>query len=782
MTIKSKSLESLSIMHFCCALLVLQFIVIVHINGQNVSGYIKDQASGESLVGASIYVPTQQIGTTTNSFGYFQLSTSEAEIRLQVSYVGYRPLDTLIRMDKNRVLHIALQGLANLPEVEVKASASSEESRQLGRMHLPMDQLNKVPPLLGSPDPFKALALTPGISNGADGTADIYIRGGTPDQNLILYDGAKVYNANHLFGLLSPFNPDVVKDIQVYKGAFPARYGGRLSSVVDITGKEGNKQRSLRKVSIGLVNSSLLLEGPILKDKLSYTFGARSAHLAALLLLGGKGDGYQNYYFYDLNGKLNYKTDKSNLSFSAYSSWDNWLIAEQWTREQQSKVKSSWGNRTASLRYARSAGKRLFLQGLLTYNRYQQSLSEQLVDPVGMADPLLSQAFIQEWDGKLDADFPASAKWDLNFGLETGLLRINPRSVAVSSGIDSTLLGAAATRRVIRLAPYLENKIRLSDRLRLTAGLRYAYFQTGQDGRFNYLEPRLSLDYRVGPYHLKAAYAHMHQPLHLLSANAVGISNNIWVSAKQGVRPQSVIHYSLGAERQLNDRLFASLETYYKKYSHLVDPLPGADFLRTDLDRWEASSGLGGIGRAYGLEMMLRYESKRLSGWLAYTLSRSEVRFDDINDGNWYFRKYDRRHDISLTGTYKLTNHWEFMATFALNSGYRLTLPVALYYDPVNRLPVPVYQGRNNERTPLYHRLDIAFRRSRVYPSGREWAFNVGIYNVYARNNPYYVVAYSNLEYRQPSGYNEPKLALGNRANIWAFFRFLPFINYSFSF
>lgn len=762
--------------------LVFLFIATAALPGQNISGYVKDQSSGESLVGVNIYLPELRSGTATNAFGYFQITTGQAQLRLQLSYVGYQPLDIIVSTARTEPLHLELRSAVDLPEVEINATINTGESRQLGRTHLPMEQLNKVPPLLGASDPFKALALTPGISNGSDGTADVYVRGGTPDQNLLLYDGAKVYNANHLFGLLSPFNPDIVKDIQVYKGAFPARYGGRLSSIFDVTGKEGNKQKTLRKLTIGLVNSRLLLEGPIIKNKLSYTFGARSAHLAALLLLGGKGDGYQNYYFYDLNGKLNYKTDKSNLSFSAYSSWDNWVIAEQWIREQQSKLKSSWGNRTASLRYARAAGKKLFLQGLFTYNRYQQSLSEILTDTTETASPLFSQAFIQEWDAKLNADYQVSASWDLNFGLETGLLRINPRSVAVSSGIDSTILGAAETNRVFRVAPYLENKIRLSERLDLTAGLRYAHFRTEDEGHFNYLEPRLSLDYRAGPYHLKAAYAHMHQPLHLLAANAAGISNNIWVSAKSGVRPQSVIHYSLGAERQINDRLFASLEGYYKNYHRLVDPLPGVDFLRADLDQWENSTGLDGTGRAYGLEMMLRYEGKRLSGWLAYTLSRSEVRFDQINDGGWYFRKYDRRHDLSLTGAYQLTNRWEFLATFVLNSGYRLTLPVALYYDPVNHLPVPVYQGRNNERTPVYHRLDIAFRRHRVFPSGREWAFNIGIYNVYARNNPYYVVAYPNLESRQPPGYTEPTLALGNRANLWSFFRFLPFVNYTFSF
>ncbi|WP_170110500.1 TonB-dependent receptor [Flavilitoribacter nigricans] len=766
---------------FYSLLLAAASFPVCPLSGQHLSGYITDKASGESLIGVHIYDPESQTGTTTNAFGFFQMISPEDSLRLQLSYVGYQTVDTTIAVARSGPLKIGMQQAAELPEVEVHGTSTAGESRQLGRTMIPMEQLNKVPPLLGAPDPFKALALTPGISNGTDGTSDIYVRGGTPDQNLILYDGAKVYNANHLFGLLSPFNPDVVKDIQVYKGAFPARYGGRLSSVVDVSGKEGDKQRTIRKLTIGLVNSRLLLEGPIVKNKLSYTFGARSAHLAALLLLGGKGDGYQNYYFYDLNGKLNFKTDKSNLSLSTYSSWDNWLIAEQWTREQKSKLKSSWGNRTASLRYARATGKRLFLQGLLTYNRYQQSLSQKLVDVSGAISPLLSQAFIQEWDAKLDADYQASRDWQFNFGLEGGLLRINPRSVSVSSGIDSTLLGAAMTDWVLRLAPYVENEIRLGERLQLTGGLRFAFFRVAGGQQYAYPEPRLSMDLRAGPYLFKAAYAHMHQPLHLLTANAVGISNNIWVSAKAGVRPQSVIHYSLGAERPIGKEWFASAEVYYKKYRRLVDPLPGVDFLQTDLDQWEINSGLDGLGRAGGLEVMLRHEGERLSGWLAYTWSTSEVRFDRINDGNWYFRKFDRRHDVSVTGAWKMSNHWEFLTTFVLNSGYRLTLPHSLYFDPISNFPVAVYEGRNNEKTPLYHRLDIAFRRHRVYPSGRQWTFNIGIYNVYARNNPYYMIAEPNLEYRQPPGYTEPKLAVGNRANIWSFFRFLPFVNYTFS-
>lgn len=771
-------------MRFSLAVITTLIVGLQGMSGQNIIGYVKDHANDESLVGVNIYAPELQIGTATNAFGYFQLASPQPELRLQISYVGYQLLDTLLRADPVKPVVISLHPSAELPEVEVSAGGTSGESRQLGRTMIPMEQLNKVPPLLGSPDPFKALALTPGISNGADGTSDIYVRGGTPDQNLILYDGAKVYNASHLFGLLSPFNPDIVKDIQVYKGAFPARFGGRLSSVVDVTGSEGNKQAARRKLTLGLVNSRLLVEGPILKDKLSYSFGARSAHMAALLLLGNKNDDYQNYYFYDLNGKLNYKTDKSNLSLSAYSSWDNWLIVEQYTKAQQAKVRANWGNRTASLRYARAAGGKLFVQGLLTYNRYQQGLEEELLDSFAISNPLLTQAFIQEWDARLDADYRISGEWKLNFGLEGGMQRINPRSIAASSGIDSTILGVAETRQVLHLAPYLESKVQLTDRLHLTAGLRHAHFRVDSGDRYTYLEPRLSLDYQAGKYQLKAAYAHMHQPLHLLTANGVGISNNIWVSAKQGVEPQSVVHYSLGVERPINKQLFASVEVYSKHYRRLVDPLPGVDFLRSDLDHWETISGLNGIGRAMGLEVMLRYQGSRLSGWLSYTLSSSEVRFNEINNGQWYFRKYDRRHDLSLTGAYNLGDKWEMMATFVLNSGFRLTLPHSLYYDPVNGLPVGVYSGRNNERTPIYHRLDIAFRRHKLLPSGKERTFNIGVYNVYGRSNPFYVIAEPDLGYQQPPGPNSPGqgLTLGNRARLWSFFRFLPFINYTFTF
>jgi hypothetical protein len=755
---------------------LLQTISWSPVYGQSIHGYVTDAKSGESLIGVNIYDPGTQIGTSTNTFGYFQMTTDRKTIRLQLSYVGYETIDTILSVVPSQSIDLRMQANANLPEIEVVDHRNLGEGRQLGKVMIPMEELNKVPPLLGESDPFKALALTPGIANGVEGTSDLYIRGGTPDQNLILYDGAKVYNANHLFGFLSPFNPDIVKDITVYKGAFPSRFGGRLSSIVDITGKEGNKQKTVRKATIGLINSRLLLEGPLVKDKLSYTFGARSAHLSSLLLFSD-----QSYYFYDLNGKLNYKTARSNLSLSAYSSWDKWTV-DYSNEEQESDLKTSWGNRTASLRYARDLGSRLFVQGLVTYNHYQYGIRQRIADRDTSSNSLLSKAFIQEWDGKLDADYRLTKNWYINWGIEAGLMRINPRSVATSAAIGSLTQTAAQTERILRLAPYLENRIRLSDDLRFTLGARYAIFKTISGNRYDYLEPRVSLDYDWKDYHFKAAYAKMHQPLHLLTGNFIGVSNNIWVGANATAAPQGVEHFSLGVERQLGKSLFASAEIYYKRYQRLVDPLPGVSFIQTDFSQWEEIAGLNGLGQAGGLELFLRYKHKRFFGRLAYTLSFSKVRFAAINGGDWYFRTYDRRHDLSITGGYKLGNDWEFLSTFVINSGNRLTLPTSLYYDPLSGYPVGVYQSRNNEKTPIYHRLDVAFRHHRTWPSGKERTFNVGVYNAYARKNPFYVIAEPDLDYVGPTDRENDRLSIGNRTKLFSLFNVVPFVNYTFTF
>lgn len=764
----------------CFHLVGILFGFVSQLEGQ-VYGYIKDGANNESLIGVNIYVPELQIGSSTNNFGYFQLSTTLPKIRLQISYVGYQTVDTTLQVNAAQPVTISLRRAASLPEVEIVSSKGIGEGIQLGKTVIPMEQLNKIPPLLGEADPFKALALTPGISNGAEGTSDIYVRGGTPDQNLVLYDGAKVYNANHLFGFLSPFNPDIVKDIKVYKGAFPTRYGGRLSSIIDISGREGNKKQAVRKLTLGLVNSRLLLEGPIIKNKWSYTFGARTAHLASLLLLARREEDYQTYFFYDLNGKINYKSDKSNLSLSAYSSWDNWGVIDRGS-EQDSKLNAIWGNRTASVRYARTLGSRLFFQGLVTYNRYSYGIEQELKNESTSNADILSQAFIREWDAKAEVDYRIHTKWDLNAGLEGGLLQVNPRSVETSDRVGGTSQTAVATTRILRLAPFIESRYRFTRDLQFTAGGRLANFKTISGTDYTFLEPRLSLDYQVGAYQFKVAYAQMHQPLHLLTGNFIGISNNIWVGATDQAPPQAVVHYSLGAERKIGNTILASAEVYFKNYSRLIDPLPGVDFLQSNVGQWEDIVGLDGIGEAMGIELFLRYRGERLFGWIGYTLSSSRVQFNQINEGEWYFRTYDRRHDLSLTAGYDIGDHWEFLSTFVLSSGYRLTLPVSLYYDPQYGAPVPVYRSRNNERTPIYHRLDIAFRYHRTRPSGKERIFNIGIYNAYARKNPFYVIAEPDLRYDRPSDQDNRKLLIGNQVKLRSFFNFLPFVNYTFTF
>lgn len=768
-------------------ILLLCFLLGIHfgLRAQVVGGTVRDADSRETLVGVNILLIETGQGTTTDAFGHFSLriNTGEQQLRLRFSYVGYPGLDTTLAVGETAV-DIALRSRYDLPEVVVRDRAAID-ANQLGIVQVPVRQLNRVPALMGETDPLKALAFMPGIATGVEGTSDLYVRGGTPDQNLILLDGAKVYNANHLFGFLSPFNPDLLKDVTAYTGAFPARFGGRLSSIIDITAKEGDKKRWHRQAAIGLINSRISANGPLIRDKVSLSVGARTAHLALLNLLTLDESNSQRYFFYDLNTKVNWQTGKSNLSVSAFSSYDRWVIRDDFL-DQPNEVLTDWGNRTLSARWAYQLQRALLLRSSLTFNRYEYGAKQLLLEreTKAVTGEVGNRAFVNETDARVELHYNLAAWLRLNAGIEAGKRRINPREINLLSDSVEIVIPGLAVTRTREAAYFLEGSFTPTARWKVDLGVRRFHYQIpDQSLWFRFWEPRLAVSRSLGDdWLVKSAYARMNQPLHLLTGNFIGVPNNLWVQANREAPPQRADHWSAGAEKTLPRQLTLSAEGYYKRLRGLVDPRPGTDLFQTHLNGWESLVSLAGEGQAYGTELMLRKTGDRFFGWLSYTLSWSRVRYADVNEGRWYFRQFDRRHDLSLTGGIGLGNRWYLLSNFIFNTGYRLTLPVAVYYDGLSGQAIPVYAGRNNEKSPNYHRLDIAFEKRIERNSGKNTVLTLGLYNAYGRRNPFYLLAEPDLSIDPNQPNSNGAVFIENRVKQFSLFNFLPYVSYSFPF
>ncbi|MFK8163023.1 MAG: carboxypeptidase-like regulatory domain-containing protein [Lewinella sp.] len=757
-------------------LLIFTLLLVFNgLNGQSLSGVIQDISSKETLVGATILAPDYTYGTTTDPFGRFNIPgvSLGSKLRLQISYVGYEPVDTTVSVTNSLVV-IALNSQSDLPEITVIAKSPFQE---LGKVDIPIKELNAIPALLGEQDPLKALVLTPGISNGAEGTAGLYVRGGTPDQNLILFDGAKVYNANHLFGLLSPFNPDLVKDLQVYKNYFPSRYGGRLSSVIDITSIEGDKTELKKTVSLGLINSRVSLQGPLIKDKLSFAVGGRTAHLALLNLLTAGDDNYTNYLFYDLNGKLNYRSDKLNISASAFHASDQLIEADNFL-ETPYRTVINWSNSTASLRMAYNLSNNLMLDGNLNFNRYHYGVDQQLFEePNGVEiSRVTNQAYVQEVVGKVGLSYQPARWARVSAGFELNDRTTKPKDTQVTDSGEATItVGESPEEKAEDLATFVSADVSLTDWLEIKAGFRYASYRLPDEASFNQFEPRLSAELMFSDkVRLQLAYNKMTQPLHLLTSNYIGVPSNIWVSARSSALPQVSRQFAVGISYQVTPSSRLSVETYYKESENLIDPLPGTNFYQSSITDWQEIAGTGGNGIAYGSELFYRFKKPSFYGWASYTLSWSKARFDGINNGEYFFRQFDRRHDISLTGGYKLNENWDILANFVYQTGYRQTLPLAIYQDPFFNSAEPVLIGRFNEKVPDYHRLDVSFRHTKK-TSSRERTIALGVYNFYGRPNPFFV-------------YSDPDEQLNSSGQVQQYqndvkklslFNLIPSINYT---
>ena len=738
-----------------------------------ISGYVRDGATGESLSGVAVMHPASSEGTTTNTYGFYSLTlaapaTSSDSVRLLVSYLGYekqrltRPVGRSFRVDFR--LKTAAAELAGVEVIGTREEKLAESTR-MGTINIPVSQIKLLPMLFGETDVLKALQLLPGVQSGSEGSSGLYVRGGSPDQNLILLDGTPVYNASHLFGFFSVFNGDAIKNVELIKGGFPARYGGRLSSVVDITLKEGNMQKFHGEGAIGLIASRITLEGPIKKDTASFIFSARRTYIDILArpFISAQTDGLTvGYYFYDLNGKLNWKLGaRDRLYLSGYSGYDEFYSNDEsdrsfdpgtgitQTQTQRTNNSLGWGNRMAALRWNHILNDRLFLNTHLTYTRYQFDVSvaqatESRSPPRDERYTLGYLSNIEDVSAKLDFDYVPNPAHYVRFGGQYIRHQFRPgafQSTGNTAPSDNQRRGTRIGADEASL--YAEDDYRISARLKVNAGLRLNSFRV--NGKlYPSLEPRLAARLLLSEdWSVKAAYARTTQYVHLLTNSTVGLPTDLWVPATARVKPQQAQQVSLGLARDLrykDENFELSFETYYKPMRNLIEFKEGADFLGTGDDTYE-NKVTSGRGWAYGGEVFVQKKSGRTTGWLGYTLSWSIRRFAELNQGREFPYKYDRRHDLKLVVIHEFSPTFTLSGTAVYGTGNAVTLSQGRFL-----LPGPNgggtrfedYGRRNSYRMGAYHRLDLDLSKTKKKRWGQV-VNSFSIYNVYSRRNPYYI-------------------------------------------
>ena len=729
---------------------------------RTVNGYVEDASSGERLPGATVSVPELGIGSAANQYGFYSLTVRRDSLTLAFSYLGYETATYALSLAADTTLDVALAPYAiGLEEIEVVAQADSPiDQPRMGRHEVAVEQIQSLPALLGEVDIQKTLQLLPGVQSGSEGRSGFYVRGGGPDQNLILLDGLPLYNPTHLFGFLSVFNADAMKHVELIKGGFPARYGGRLSSVVNLTMKEGNLKKYSGEVGTGIIASRVTLEGPIVKDKASFLFTGRRT-LADLLARPFLPDDTKvGYFFYDLNFKANYIVSrKDRIYLSGYSGRDLFYVKDKWDAGK-SRGDLGWRNRLAALRWNRLFGNRTFSNLLVGVTNYSFAIGVEEENSfsggAGNDESRVSYVSdILDFTAKVDLEHRPSPNHYLRFGAEGISHRFSPGMLwfwSVYSGetdTDTTLTSPIGVVRSGEVALYAEDDMTLFSGLRVHAGLRFAHYFV-DNKRYPSIEPRLSMSRRIARQNsVKLSYVRMQQPVHFLTASTGNPFTDFWVSAMDRMPPQKSHQVAAGAVRSMKaGRYEASLEGYYKWMADLIEYKAGTQTFDSVFRNWPDLIETG-RGAAYGLEVFLQKKTGRLNGWIGYSWANAVRDFRNLNNGETFPYRYDRRHDVSLVAQYRLTKNKEISAAWVYGSGYPAWLPVGRHvvtldddYDlhrekKEDRILVD-YGPRNASRLGSYHRLDLAvhFRKERSWGT-RTLTF--GAYNAYNRRNPFVV-------------------------------------------
>ncbi|MBO9636686.1 MAG: TonB-dependent receptor [Siphonobacter aquaeclarae] len=723
-------------------------------------GTVRDAQTGVPIPGVAVAIRETRGGTLTDTTGAYFLSFSKGgEYHISYSSIGYQTATIRVRPGAGTAVHMNLKTApAHLQEVIVTgqsgASSRVSETVQMSGLSIPMQQIREIPSVLGEKDVLKALQLMPGVQKSAEGTTGLYVRGGGPDQNLVLLDGIPIYHTSHLFGFFSLFNGDAIQSVNLMKGGFPARFGGRLSSVIEMQMREGDFQRFRMEGGIGLISSRLSLETPIQKGKSSFLFSARRtyADLAIRPFLSGMEE--RNGYFYDLNGKLSFHLGpKDKLTLSGYWGNDYFKYATEGTisRERGHFV---WGNGVGGLRWTHAFRPSFLSTVSLLFTHYHSAadLERNVISDNNKKVKyfLHNESTIYDYTAKADFQWLPGTRHQLQAGFQLTSHQFNPSSVTSTNeyGLKPPSR-ASAQLDSWEGAAYIEDTYQPTTRLRINAGLRYSAFRSKKKYYFQ-PEPRLSLAYQFpGNWAVKASYASMNQYIHLLSNSGIGLPTDLWIPSTDRTPPQRSQQAALGLAKDLRPGIAVTLEGFYKRMEQMVAYKEGASSLSyDDTGKWEDQLTYG-RGWSYGAEFLLQKKTGKLTGWLGYTLSWTRQQFDELNFGREFWARYDRRHDISLVGIYHVTPRLTLSATWVYGTNQAFTLPRGQYWiqgtpaltllgdakDYYTGRVFQEYGNRNSFRTAPFHHLDlgIQFRKAK----GRlERTWEISVYNVYNRQNP----------------------------------------------
>ena len=786
-----------------------------------VSGYITDKSSKETLIGATVLDLKSSRGTITNEYGFYSLTLPDGPIEIRTGYVGYKPVVIPFTLHRDTVINIDVPTIDELNEVTIYGNREilGVRGSQMSAVDIPIEQIKAVPAMFGETDVLKALQLLPGVQAGTEATAGIYVRGGNPDENLLLLDGVPVYNVNHMFGMFSVFNPDAIKNVTLYKGSFPAHYYGRLSSVVDIRMKDGDMENYHGNASIGLISSKFNLEGPIIKGKTSFNISARRTYsdilLNSALWLNEKFD-YANtddlsmgYYFYDLNVKINHKfNDRDRLYLSWYSGDDDIFFnyrSSGGSVKQKTKLDWRWGNTIAAIRWNHVIGPKLFMDISSNYTQYRHRMGIEIKE-TDKANKSNGSTGISMKSGIYDASFRSdfhwspSAKQDIRFGGSYTHHKFTPDVMELSMHSKETMENDSVStsdydqsfgsKNVIahEYQLYVEDDIELTDVIKANIGAGYAGFSVNKR-YYNSLEPRISTRFLItDDLSLKTGYAYMTQYVHLLSNNVISLPTDLWVPVTDKVEPEHSHQWALGAAYSVEGLADFTVEGYYKQMNNLLEYKEGSTYMSGDTD-WQNKVAMG-MGWSYGVELMAQRSVGKLNGWIAYTWNKSQRRFDRpgmvINGGRTFDAKYDRRHKLDITCNYKFSDRFDMSATWLFETGNCGTIYTQYYdsesladeQDQMYRYTTTLgyYDNRNNFRLNPTHRLDLSFNWHRKFNDRMSRTLNLSIYNAYNNRNPFLVYVYTD------SYFNGDELIEERTLRQLTLFPIIPTLSYAISF
>ena len=721
-----------------------------------ISGTIRDAATGEPLLTANVLDLNSGSGAISNTYGFYSLTLEDKTARLRFSYIGYQSIDTTVQLLTSRTFDVALRPTVDLKTIEVTSDRGEriEQKTQMSQMEIPVAQIKKIPALLGEVDVLKALQLLPGVQSGGEGTTGLYVRGGSPDQNLVLLDGVPIYNVSHVLGIFSVFNADALRNVTLTKGGFPARYGGRLSSVLEINMKEGNLKKWEAEGSVGLISSKLTVSGPLKKDKTSILVSGRRTYadlIARPLLQKQAAEGRDldlDLYFYDLNAKLQHKINDDHRIFLSFYNGNDVFGTSFKDDAGEVGGGTNWGNLLSAARWNWQISPKLFLNTTATYSRYNIDVDAFITQNSTRFNSLYRSG-ITDLGAKVDFDFIPNPRHYVRFGGAYTNHKYSPGAVTRigndAEEIDFEERFGNIDVHSNEAYAYVEDDLRLGA-LKVNAGLHFSLFNT-EGTTYTSLQPRLGLRYLMdNDLSLKASFSSMQQYVNLLTSEALSLPTDLWVPSTSTIRPQESWQVAIGTAKTFKDEYEVSIEGFYKEMKNVISYKEGATFLGNLNKGWQEQVTQGD-GESYGAEVFVQRKRGRFTGWLGYTLSWNWRQFDQINSGERFPFRYDRRHDLSIVGNYDLSERTQLSAAFVYGTGNAVSLPTYQYgtgtrgnnqYIGSNNDRIENGIGKNAFRMTNYHRLDVSIRFSKPKKWGeRAWVF--GLYNAYSHANPYFL-------------------------------------------